>query len=99
MLREIIQAHVGTDVEAVVSRLRVKCAKAGIAPPISDLLAAQTREVLWSLVEQGRRIAAVGSQMEATREIGGEGYLIRIIFREGVRRSFVQRVFDRLRGG
>jgi hypothetical protein len=58
----------------------------------------QTSQVLSSLVEQGRRIAAVGSQMEATRDLTGDGYSIRLIFREGVRRSFFQRLVDMVRG-
>ena len=98
MLRETVHANIGTDVEAVVSRLRVKCADAGLAPPVVDLLLMQTSQVLSSLVEQGRRIAAVGSQMEATRDLTGDGYSIRLIFREGVRRSFFQRLVDMVRG-
>ena len=98
MLRETVRANIRTDVEAVVSQLRTKCNDAGIAPGVADLLLTQTRQVLSSLVEQGKRIAAVGSQMEATRELTGDGYSIRLIFREGVRRSFLQRLVDMVRG-
>lgn len=98
MLREQVHANIGTDVEAVVSQLRVKCAAAGLTPAVIELLATQTREVLSSLIEQGKRIAAVGSQMEAIRELTGEDYSIRLIFREGVRRSFFQRLVDVMRG-
>lgn len=98
MLRETVHANTGTDVEAVVSQLRAKCADAGLAPAVTDLLLTQTQQVLSSLVEQGKRIAAVGSQMEATRELAGDGYSIHLIFREGVRRSFFQRLIDMVRG-
>lgn len=87
-----------TDVESVVSSLRTKCADAGLTPPLAELVLKQTREVLSALVEQGRRIAAVGSQMEVTRDLVGEGYSIKVIFREGIRRGFFEKLFDRLRG-
>jgi hypothetical protein len=98
VLRETVHANIGTDVETVVSQLRAKCADAGLAPVVSDLLLTQTRQVLSSLVEQGKRIAAVGSQMEATRELTGNGYSVRLIFREGIRRSFLQRLIEMVRG-
>lgn len=97
MLRETIHVNTGTDVGAVVSRLRDKCTDAGVAPMLSELLLNQTREVLTSLVEQGKRIAAVGSQMEVTRELAGDGYSIRLIFSEGIRRTFLQKLFDKFR--
>jgi hypothetical protein len=98
MLHETLYVTTATDVEAVVSRLRSKCADAGLAPATADLVLNQTREIISALVEQGRRIAAVGSQMEVTRDIVGGGYSIKVIFREGIRRSFLERVIDRLRG-
>jgi hypothetical protein len=98
VLRETVYANTGTDVEAVVSKLRAKWANTGLDPSLTDLLLTQTREVLSSLVEQGKRIAAVGSQMEATRDLTGDGYSIRLVFREGVRRSFFRRLVDMVRG-
>jgi hypothetical protein len=98
VLRETVHANIGTDVEAVVSQLRAKCADAGLAPVEVDLLLTHMRQVLSSLIEQGKRIAAVGSQMEATRELKGDGYSVRLIFREGVRRTFFEWLVDVLRG-
>jgi hypothetical protein len=98
VLLETVHANTGTDVEAVVSQLRAKCGHAGLAATDTDLLLMQTRQVLSSLVEQGKRIAAAGSQMEATRDLTGDGYSIRLIFREGIRRSLFQRLIDMLRG-
>ena len=98
MLRETIHANTGTDVESVVSQLRAKSADAGLAAAETDLLLMQVRQVLASLVEQGKRIAEVGGQMEATRELTGDGYSIRLIFRQGIRRNFIQRLIDMVRG-
>jgi hypothetical protein len=98
VLRETVHANTGTNVEAVVSQLRGKCGHAGLAATDTDLLLTQTRQVLLSFVEQGKRIAAAGSQMEATRELKGDGYSVRLIFREGIRRSLLQQLIDKLRG-
>ena len=98
MLRETLHVNTATDVDAVVSRLRTKSADAGLSPALAELVMKQTHEVLSALVEQGRRIAAVGSQMEVTRDIVGEGYSIKVIFREGVQRGFFEKLLDRLRG-
>jgi hypothetical protein len=98
MLRETLHVTTATDVEAMVSGLRSKCADARLAPVLADIVSNQTRELLSALVEQGRRIAAVGGQMEVTRALVGEGYSIKVIFREGVRRGFFDKLVDRLRG-
>jgi hypothetical protein len=98
MLRETLYVTAATDVEAVVSRLRSKCAEVGLTPATTDLVLSQTREIISALVEQGRRIAAVGSQMEVARDIAGDGFSIKVIFREGIRQSFFERIIDRLRG-
>ena len=98
MLRETLNVTTATDVNAVVSSLRTKSANAGLSPALAELVLKQTHDVLSALVEQGRRIAAVGSQMEVTRDLVGDGYSIKVIFREGVRRGFFERLVDRLRG-
>jgi hypothetical protein len=36
--------------------------------------------------------------MHVTRDLVGEGYSIKVIFREGDRRSFFEKLVDRLRG-
>jgi hypothetical protein len=98
VLRETLHVTTTTDVDAVVSRLRTKCADAGLAPPLAELVLKQTGEVLSALIEQGRRIAAVGSQMEVTRDPVGEGYSIKVIFREGIRQGLFKKLLGRLRG-
>jgi hypothetical protein len=98
VLRETVHANTRIDVEAVLSQLRAKCADAGLDSADTDLLLNETQQVLSSLIEQGKRIAAFGSQMEVTRELTGNGYSIRLLFREGVRRTFIQRLIDMVRG-
>ena len=98
MLRETLHLDKTTDVEAVIAGLRQKSAESGLSPLMADVLLTQVRELVSSFVEQGKRIAAVGSQLEVTRDLTGEGYSIRIIFREGVRRSIFAKFVDALRG-
>lgn len=98
MWRETIHANIETDAAQEAVRLRERSVAAGLDRPSADLLAAQATEILTALVDQGRRIAAVGSQMEATRELSGDGYLVRFVFSQGVRKGLLQRLLERLKG-
>ncbi|WP_316232850.1 hypothetical protein [Bradyrhizobium sp. SZCCHNPS2010] len=98
MLRETIHAGIDTDVEHTVAKLRERCVVAGLDPATAELLVRQTAEILSGLVEQGRRIASVGSQIEATRELSGEGYHVRLMFSQGARKGLVGRLLEKLRG-
>jgi len=98
MLRETIHADIGTDVELEIAKLRERCLASGLDTALSDLLIQQANETLTQLVEQGQRIASVGSQMEATRELSGEGYRIRLLFSQGVKKGLLQRLLDKLKG-
>jgi hypothetical protein len=98
MLRETIHANIDTNVEGETASLRERCLAAGLDQLSADLLVNQAAEILTALVDQGRRIASVGSQMEATRELSGEGYLVRFVFSQGVRKSFFQRLLQKLTG-
>lgn len=98
MLRETIHAGIETDVELEASKLRERCLTAGLDAAYVDLLVQQAKETLSGMVDQGRRIASVGSQMEATRELRGDGYLVRLVFNQGIRESFLQRLLKRFKG-
>ena len=98
MLRETIKVTAASDVDAIVSRLRSQCANSALAPAIAELLVQQVGDLVRQLKEQGKRIAASGSQMEVRRDLIGEGYSIRILFQEGVKKSFLQNIIDRIRG-
>ena len=98
MLRETIHASIDTDVERATAQLRERCVLAGLDPPSAELLVGQTAKILSALVEQGRRIASVGSQMEATRELSGEDYHVRLVFSQGKRKGLLERLLEKLRG-
>jgi hypothetical protein len=98
MLRETIHANIDTNVDRATAGLRERCLAAGLDQPATDLLVNQTADVLKALVDQGRRIASVGSQMKATRELSGDGYLIRLEFGQGIPEGLLQRLFKILKG-
>jgi hypothetical protein len=98
MFRETVRANESTDVEAAADRLREQCVAAGITTPMANLIAAQTRELLASLVSRGKQLAAQGSQLRVKRELAGDQYLVRIVFGAGESRRLWEKIFDRLRG-
>ena len=98
MFRATVRASENTDVEDVVADLRIRCDRAGLDSQVAELVVSQSQAVLAELVERGRQVASVGSQMHMTREISGDGFAINLIFRAGDRRTFFQRLMDILRG-
>jgi hypothetical protein len=98
MFSTIVHATERTDVEAEVTALRANCERAGLAPTLIDLLTTQFREVLALLVESGKELASTGSNMNASREVSGDGYSIKLVFGAGSRRSFLLRMIDAFRG-
>lgn len=98
MFRETIYANIHTDVERETAVLHDHCLAAGLDQPTANLLVSQAADTLKALVNQGQRIASVGGQMEATRELSGDGYLVRLVFSEGVRKKFFQRLLEKLKG-
>ena len=98
MFRATVRATEETDVEAVVSSLQARCDHAGLSSHDTAVIAGQALQTLDSLVQRGRELGSLGSQMHVRREISGEGYSVKIIFRTGDRRNLFQRVMDVLRG-
>ncbi len=98
MFRTTIRADENSDADALVASLRGQCERAGMLAPIPELVATQAREVLVPLVERGREVAGLGSQMHVTREISGEGFSIKLVFRANDRRSLWVRLIDAIRG-
>jgi hypothetical protein len=99
MLRETIHASIDTDVKHAAMKLRERCVAAGLDPSSVELLVGQAAEILSALVEQGRRIASVGSQMEVMRELSGEDYHVRLVFNQGTRKGLLERLLKKVRGG
>jgi hypothetical protein len=95
VLRATIHASESSDVEGALAPLRAQCARAELSPMLADAIYRQTSDVLSNLMERGKQLASMGSQMHVTREIAGEGYSIKLVFGAGAPRS----VLSRLTGG
>jgi len=99
MFSTTLHASERTDVEAMVADLRANCERAGLAPAPIDLITTQFREVLAQLVQSGKQLASIGSKMNVSREVSGDGYSVKLVFGVGSKRSpFLVRVLDALRG-
>jgi hypothetical protein len=93
VLRATIRATEETDIELEVGKLRAEIHRSGLSSAVADLILHQVRVTLTELVQRGREIAAVGSQMTVDRQIAGEGYSVRIAFSAGKSKSsFIQRL-------
>jgi hypothetical protein len=98
VFRTTLHANEKTDVSATIDALRSKCARSNLASSVAPSLLDQVQETLSQFVSRGRQVVSSGSQMHATREIAGEGYRVRLVFRAGDRRTTFQKLIDSLRG-
>jgi GH35 family endo-1,4-beta-xylanase len=98
VFRATVRANENSDIETTVACLRARCESAGLASHVTEMIVHQARTVLESLVERGRQLSSIGSQMHVAREVAGDGYQVKLVFRAGDRRSSFQRLLDRLRG-
>jgi hypothetical protein len=98
VFRATIHATEASDLESEVSALRVKCDRAGLSSITTDLLTKQVGIVLQELIANGRKLSALGSHMEATREIVDADYSVTLQFGTAPRRSWIQRLMGSLLG-
>jgi hypothetical protein len=99
VFRATVDATERTNVAEAVADLRAKCERGRLAPLAMQSLLAQASEVLAQLVQRGSEIVSVGSQMQVTRNVTGDGYAVTLVFRAGVHPTFMQRILDALRSG
>jgi hypothetical protein len=97
MLRRTISATERTEVDATLVALRQVCAQANISEQQSAIIINHVREVLQQLIDRGKQLAAMGSQMRVTRDVTGSGYAIRLAFSANTRTSFFERLLASLR--
>lgn len=98
MLRATIRATEDSDPDAESAKLRAAIVSDGHPQIAADSAAAQVQSLLRDLVAKGRQLKALGSQMNVTRTIEGDGYRVELYFRVGDRRGFFERLMDRIRG-
>ena len=97
-MRRFLRATETSDAEALVERA-VRALPPGALDDVqSGALARQTNAVLRSLIEQGQKLAASGSQMRAERKIQVGSVEFVINFTVGVRPTFWERLRSTVRG-
>ena len=80
---------------ALIANLRARLERANVAVPSRALAIAEASNVLRQFVENGRKLSSLGSQFHASREINGDGYSIKIAFREGASKNWLSRLLGR----
>jgi hypothetical protein len=98
VFRATVTADENTNVDTAVGDLRARCESGGVAPPAIEMVTAQLREILTPLVANGKILAAQGSQLKVTRDIGADGCDIKLVFCSGIPRAGWRKVLDRLLG-
>jgi len=97
MFRTTVRADENTNVDQAVADLKRECDAAKIASPVVDAITIQLRDVLEPLVERGRSLASLGSQMNVSRDLTGDGFIVKILFGVNLRRSILNRLIDKFR--
>ena len=98
MFRTTVTADEKTDVDIAMSDLRARCEGSGVDPQAVEMMTAQLREILKPLIANGKMLAAQGSQLKVTRDIGADGCDVKLVFSSGIQRAGWRKVLDRLLG-
>lgn len=98
MFRTTVSADENTDIDIAVSDLRSRCESNGVAAHAVDALTEQLRSILPPLIRNGKALAAQGSQLSVTRNIGFDGHEVKLIFGAGIPRSGLRKLLDRIFG-
>lgn len=98
MFRQTIRATERTDVDSESAKLRAQCTAANVPISQSAVLVAEVEAGLLQLVTKARELAAIGSQIEAARQITGKGYSVKLILSGNQRRTLLQRLWASIRG-
>jgi len=99
MFRATVNATESTDLPVAVSELRAKCMRGGLDASSTEQVVDQVTDVLAQLLERGKQLASLGSQMRVVREITADDYSVKLVFQTGGRRTFLQRIRSSLFGG
>jgi hypothetical protein len=80
VFRHRIAASKDSSVDDLARDLRVRLDGSKLSPAARALAATEAETVLRSFVDNGRKLAALGSQFEASRDVRGDGYSIHIAY-------------------
>lgn len=80
MFRHRIAASQDSRVDELIRELRLRLESSALSGSSRILVAGEVEAVLRSFVDNGRRLAAMGSQFEASRDLNGDGYSVHIAY-------------------
>jgi len=95
VLRHRIAADEGSDVDSIIADLRSRLDRTNLPFANRALVTAEVAAVLCQFVDDGRKLAAHGSQFRASREIKGDGYAIQIGFTPLAAKGWLSRLLGR----
>ena len=97
-MRTTILATEKTSVEAAAADLRARCERGRLPPQDTAVIVEQTAAALHSFMKRAEELGSTGCRMHVVREFAGEGYLVKIRFDAGGRRTVLQKLMDVFRG-
>ena len=95
MFRHRIAVDEGSGVDTAIADLRSKLDRSDVDISARALAVAESELVLRSFVENGQKLASHGSQFQATRELKGAGYSIKIEFAPRASKGWIARLLGR----
>lgn len=95
MFRDRIVLNERSDVESLLAGLEGRLEGSRLDPATRALATAEARAIAGQFVSDGRRLAALGSQFNARREMKGAGYSIDISFRPQASRGWLAKLLGR----
>ncbi|GAA4815415.1 hypothetical protein GCM10023232_08930 [Sphingosinicella ginsenosidimutans] len=98
MFRATVHLDERANVADETESLRAGAERSGLDPAVANVLSANFAEVLVSLVENGRKLKAQGSQLDVTRKFEGKSYSVTLKFGAGSRPRFFAQLWRFLRG-
>lgn len=97
MFRATVRATVDSDVDAAVADLRAQCDQGKISAISTTMITHEVRAILDTLIARGKELASLGSNMQVSREIRGEGFAVQIFFNEKEQQNIFKRILNLFR--
>jgi hypothetical protein len=95
VFRYRIAADENASVDALIADLRSRLDRTTVSPPLRALAIAEANSVLRQFVDNGRKLSALGSQFRASRDIKGDGYIIRIAYVPAASKGWLSKLLGR----
>jgi hypothetical protein len=95
VFRHQIAADENASVDALIADLRSRLDRTTVSPPLRVLAITEANSVLRQFVDNGRKLSALGSQFQASRDIRGDGYAIHIAYAPAASKGWLSKLLGR----